>query len=249
MARVTREHGRHVPLAMRFSLQGEGWEQEKKSTQPTGSCHNRSSWFRVFKGSHQLPKKAWGLKAGGFPAFMSTLGCSVAIIRLCRPPRLVLNPRNTVRIPNQSQPRIISQSQGWQCFLCLVSARDKSTQGCRCRFCFCVVCWGLAWGLVGPLILQPATNRSSAPPTPGSCREKREDQGLELRGPFADLGSDQSVEWEMANAAWQKARDAPWDYGSWAELLTLLEGQGDASQLKLAYEEVLLEFPFSADTW
>lgn len=147
------------------------------------------------------------------------------------------------------RPRIISQSQGWQCFLCLVSARDKSTQGCRCRCGFCVVCWGLAWGLVGPLILQPATNRSSAPPTPGSCREKREDQGLELRGPFADLGSDQSVEWEMANAAWQKARDAPWDYGSWAELLTLLEGQGDASQLKLAYEEVLLEFPFSADTW
>jgi hypothetical protein len=53
----------------------------------------------------------------------------------------------------------------------------------------------------------------------------------------------------MADAAWQKARDAPWDYVSWTELLTLLEGEGDKSRLRLAYEEVLLEFPLSAGTW
>ena len=126
-ARVTREHGRHVPLAMRFSLQGEGWEQGKKSTQPTGSCHNRSSWFRVFKGSHQLPKKAWGLKAGGFPAFMSTLGCSVAIIRLCMP-GLAENPRNNTRIlgPNHRQSKVtvmISQSNMFGSVFSVLSPR------------------------------------------------------------------------------------------------------------------------------
>lgn len=53
----------------------------------------------------------------------------------------------------------------------------------------------------------------------------------------------------MVDVAWERARGAPWNYGAWTELLAVLEEEGDPARLRLAYEEILMEFPQAADAW